>query len=59
MNETMNYSFLHSLIIVIVVCMSLYNLTFNQGDGQLWRDLLLFSFGLVLPIPKKDKSTNE
>ena len=38
--------------------MSLYNLSVQSGDQQLWRDLLLFTFGLVIPTPQsktKDK----
>ena len=57
--ENMNYSFIHSIVILVVVCMSLYNLTIQKGDVQLWRDLLLFSFGLVIPTPKKNINTNE
>jgi hypothetical protein len=50
-----SYSFLHAIIILIVVSISLYNLTFQIGDVQLWRDLLLFTFGLVIPTPQGKK----
>src|SRR6266516_479098 len=58
LTEQVNYSVYHSIVILIVVCMSLYNLSVQSGDQQLWRDLLLFTFGLVIPTPQsktKDK----
>lgn len=51
-SEKISYSFLHAIIILVVVSISLYNLTFQTGDTQLWRDLLLFTFGLVIPAPQ-------
>ena len=56
--KKMNYSFIHSLIIFFVVVVCLYNLTIQQTDGQMWEKLLLFSFGLIIPTPKNDKSEN-
>ena len=44
-------SIVHSVIILMVVCVSLYNLSVRQGDNQFWRDVLMFSFGLVIPTP--------
>jgi high-affinity K+ transport system ATPase subunit B len=53
-SEKINYTFFHAIIILIVVCMSLYNLSFHpQTDKQLWRDLLLFTFGLIIPTPQE------
>lgn len=56
--DKLNYSLFHALIILIVVCISLYNLTMETGDQQLWRDLLMFTFGLVIPTPNSDKIRN-
>jgi hypothetical protein len=40
------------LIILVVVSMSIYNLTFQQGDTSMWTALLSSSIGYVLPNPK-------
>jgi len=40
------------IIIVIVVSMSIYNLTKQSGDTNLWTALLSSSIGYVLPNPK-------
>ena len=45
------YTLLHAIVILMVLSISLYNLTFKTGDTQLWRDLLIFCFGLVIPSP--------
>lgn len=56
-SEKMNYSLYSSIVTLIVVCVSLYNLSQQTGDQQLWRDLLLFAFGLVIPLdPKNNKN---
>lgn len=40
------------LIIFIVVSMSIYNLTYQKGDTNMWTALLSSSIGYVLPNPK-------
>ena len=57
--HTANYSFLHACVIIIVLTVSLYNLTFRDGDNSLFRDLLLFTVGLVIPSPSNDKSKQQ
>lgn len=47
------------LIILIVVCMSIYNLTFNTGDTSMWTALLSSSIGYILPNPKLKIIPNE
>jgi len=39
-------------IISIVVIMSIYNLTCNVGDTNMWTALLSSSIGYILPNPK-------
>ncbi len=39
-------------IISIVVIMSIYNLTYNVGDTNMWTALLSSSIGYILPNPK-------
>ena len=41
-----------SLIILIIICVSAYNLTVNKGDSNLWTALLSSALGYVLPNPK-------
>ena len=40
------------VIILIVVCTSIYNLTIGIGDTNMWTALLSSSIGYVLPNPK-------
>lgn len=40
------------LIVFIVVCTSLINLTFNYGNQNLWTVVLTGSLGYVMPNPK-------
>ena len=40
------------IIILIVVCVSIYNLTLNSGDTSMWTALLSSSIGYILPNPK-------
>ena len=40
------------IIISIVVIMSMYNLTYNVGDTNMWTALLSSSIGYILPNPK-------
>ena len=47
----MTSSLLQSIIIIIVVTMSIYNLTFSDNEHQFWRDILMFCIGLVVPSP--------
>jgi hypothetical protein len=58
MKNQINYSFIHSLIILFVVMVCLYNLTIQQTDGQMWEKLLLFSFGLIIPTPNNSHNNN-
>jgi len=39
-------------IISIVVIMSIYNLTYDVGDTNMWTALLSSSIGYILPNPK-------
>lgn len=41
-----------SIVILIIICISAYNLTINTGDTNLWTALLSSSLGYVLPNPK-------
>jgi len=40
------------IIILIVVSTSIYNLTYQVGDTNMWTALLSSSIGYVLPNPK-------
>ena len=40
------------IIILVVVCTSIYNLTYPTGDTNMWTALLSSSIGYVLPNPK-------
>ena len=40
------------IIILLVVCFSIYNLTYPKGDTNMWIALLSSSLGYVLPNPK-------
>jgi hypothetical protein len=40
------------IVVYIVVCMCLYNLTTGHGDSNLWSALLSGSLGYLLPNPK-------
>lgn len=40
------------IVVYIVVCMCLYNLTTGNGDSNLWSALLSGSLGYLLPNPK-------
>ena len=59
LSSQMNYSFVHSLIILVVVTICLYNLTITAKDSQMWEKLLLFTFGLIIPMPNSDKKIND
>lgn len=41
----------HSIIILIVFCVSIYNLSCSKGDNQLWFSLLMLTLGLISPTP--------
>ena len=41
-----------SIVILLIICVSAYNLTINSGDSNLWTALLSSSLGYVLPNPK-------
>ena len=47
------------LIVLIVVCVSIYNLTINSGDTSMWTALLSSSIGYILPNPKLKISTSD
>jgi hypothetical protein len=44
------------LVLFIVVCTSIYNLSAGNGDSNLWTALLTSSIGYVMPNPKVKKS---
>jgi hypothetical protein len=46
------------IIIVIVITTSIYNLTLNNGDTNLWTALLSSSIGYILPNPSLKPSKN-
>lgn len=48
-----------SLVILIIICISAYNLTINKGDTNLWTALLSSSLGYVLPNPKLKYTSEE
>lgn len=54
----MNYPFVHSLLILVVVTICLYNLTITSKDSQMWEKLLLFTFGMIIPMPKDEKKND-
>ena len=41
-----------SVVILIIICVSAYNLSLQKGDANLWTALLSSSLGYVLPNPK-------
>ena len=41
-----------SAVILIIICVSAYNLSVQKGDTNLWTALLSSSLGYVLPNPK-------
>lgn len=41
----------HSIIILVVFCISIYNLSCQNGDNQLWLSLLMLTLGLITPTP--------
>lgn len=43
------------IIIYVVVCLCLYNLTTGHGDSNLWSALLSGSLGYLLPNPTISK----
>lgn len=43
--------FTQMLIIAIVIAASIYNLTLDRGDSNLWTALLSSSLGYILPNP--------
>jgi hypothetical protein len=47
--------FAQIVIVYIVIITSLFNLTFRNGDNQLWTALLSSSIGYILPAPKLRK----
>ena len=44
------------IILMSVVCVSMYNLSINHPDKTLWSSLLSSSIGYVLPAPKMRKN---
>ena len=48
-SNSINYNLFTAIVLLMVICASLYNLTHQVGDQQLWRDLLLLSFGIAIP----------
>lgn len=47
------------LIVFIVVCTSLVNLTFNYGNQNLWTVVLTGTLGYVMPNPKIKNATRQ
>ena len=47
------------IVILIVICVSIFNLTFNTGDQNLWIALLSSNIGYLLPNPKLKLKQNE
>ena len=47
------------LIIFIVVCASLFNLTFEKGNQNLWTVILTGSLGYIMPNPKLKNVSEE
>ena len=39
-------------VIVIVICVSLFNLSFDKSNSDLWTPILMASIGYILPNPK-------
>ena len=47
------------LVISIVVCVSMLNLTLQWGNQNLWTVILTASMGYIMPNPKLDVSSNK
>ena len=46
------------IIIFVVVCVSLVNLTLQWGNQNLWTVILTASFGYIMPNPKLKNSVD-
>ena len=51
--------FAQVIILYILICVSLANLTLNIGNQTLWSSLLSASLGYLLPSPSIGKKRNE
>lgn len=51
--------FAQVIILYVVICVSLANLTLNIGKQALWSSLLAGSLGYLLPAPTIEKRRNE
>ena len=50
--------FVQIIVIIVVICVSSLNLTFQWGNQNLWTGILIGSIGYIMPGPKFNPSFN-
>jgi len=60
LNGTFGEPFVSVIVLLLVVCACIYNLTFNvqYSDQTFWRDLLMLCIGIIVHTPKLNKKSN-
>ena len=50
--------YIQIIVIVIIICVSSLNLTFQWGNQNLWTGILIGSIGYIMPGPKFNPTFN-